>query len=182
MQDIQLTLFEKYLDSASLTLLLFVHRDGRISAHGGLVDLRAELPTILLDHLRHQLEIVDIVSRREGVEEPRLFVERIGECVRGSHGDSHIIPGLGVDVGLGLLQAGGVEADCAFGDEEGLVVHLMPMRRGAAIVGRDDDLGGTETIVYVGESGKRLRKTKEGEDIQRGEFGRICYLCETHPP
>lgn len=137
------------------SLMLLVHWDRREGAHGGLVDLRREL-SMLLHHLRHQLEIVDIESGREGIEEPGLFVERIRERMKCSHRDSNVIAWLSVDIGLGFLEASGMEAHGSFGHEEGFIVHLVPMRRRAGSVRWDDELNGCEAIVW--ENDKRLRK------------------------
>ena len=82
----------------------------------------------LLAHCRQHLEVVDIESRREGVEELGLLVERIGKGVRRARGHDDIVANRGVDggVGLGLV---GVEAQFARCYEKGLVV-LRPVRYG----------------------------------------------------
>jgi len=149
--------------------MLLVHGDRREGAHGGLVDLRREL-SMLLHHLRHELEIVDIESGRESVEEPSLFVERIRERVRCSHRNGYVLACLGVDIGLWFLEASGVEADGSFSHEEGFIVHLVPMRRRAGSVRWEDEFNGSETIVW--ETDKRLRKGRKKlyESIRRCEI------------
>jgi len=72
--------------------------------------------------------------------------------VRRPHRHSHIVPRLGVDV-FSVIVAGGEEADGALRDEEGLIVHFVPVRWGTVGVRRDDDFGGAEAVVYYYVSG-----------------------------
>jgi hypothetical protein len=77
----------------------------------------------LLAHGAQQLEVVDVVCGREGVEELGLLVERVGEGVWRARWYRHIVARLGVDDRAVLA----VEAQCALGHEEGLVVHFVPL-------------------------------------------------------
>ena len=66
----------------------------------------------------HQLEVVQVESRREGIDESALFIERVGKGVRASWRDDDIVARFGVN-GFAVLQ---MEADRAFGDQECLVM------------------------------------------------------------
>jgi hypothetical protein len=77
----------------------------------------------LLAHGAQQLEVVDVVCGREGVEELGLLVERVGEGVWRARWHRHIVASLGVDDRAVLA----VEAQCALGHEEGLVMHFVPL-------------------------------------------------------
>lgn len=54
-----------------------------------------------------QLEIVDVESRRESIEEARLLVERVAERMRRPNGDGHIVSRRGVDVLRICVKYGG---------------------------------------------------------------------------
>ena len=51
----------------------------------------------LLSHGRQQLEVVDVMRRRERVEELRFLIERVGECMRRSSGHRDEVTGVGID-------------------------------------------------------------------------------------
>lgn len=44
-----------------------------------------------LQQLRHQLEIIDVKSRRERVDKPRLFPARMGKCMRRSRPYGNVV-------------------------------------------------------------------------------------------
>ena len=69
--------------------------------------------------------------------------------MRRTNRNSHEVANLGINIALWFVEAGGMEAHSSFGDEEGLIVHFVPMRWRAGCVRRDDELGGAETIVYL---------------------------------
>jgi hypothetical protein len=93
---------------------------------------RHRLP--LIPHLTQQLEIINIKCRRAREKQRGLLVCRITESVWRADRDGHVIAGLGVDgfeVAAGVGRVRDVERDCAGGDVEGLVVHFVPVGRGA---------------------------------------------------
>ena len=119
-----------------------------------------------LRHLAKQLEVVDIVSGREGVEELALVAEGVGEGMRRAHGYSNIIAYVAVDDAF-IFD---VKAQPARKDQEGLVMlqntiylskltnwiqaeircpayHFVPMHWRSVCVGRDGELGGAKSVV-----------------------------------
>ena len=76
----------------------------------------------------------------------------------------------------------GVKADGAHGYKESFVVHFMPMRQGARGMRWDDELGGTEAVVYI----------RKDRILVRGGWGKLGTLREqnkeethqsgSHPP
>ena len=93
------------------------HANGREISHSLPRDIRIHLLPSLLHRSQH-FEIIDVERRCEGVEELGGDVERVGEGVRRARRDDHVVAHFGVDV----LVALGVEAQDAFGYEEGLVM------------------------------------------------------------
>jgi hypothetical protein len=77
----------------------------------------------LLAQGTQQLEVVDVVGGREGVEELGLLVERVGEGVWRARRHRHVVARLGVDNHAVLA----VEAQRALGHEKGLIVHFVPL-------------------------------------------------------
>ena len=59
---------------------------------------------------------------------------------------NHVVSSLRIYI-LGIFIAGGREADCAFGDEEGLVVHFVPVGWRTGHAGGDDEFGGAEAVL-----------------------------------
>lgn len=130
--------------------------------------------TTNLHHLRHHLEIIDIKRRRQRIDEPGLLTRRIAECVRRPRPDDDVIALFRVEVDfffsfsillflhpflyltnnntppLHILHARAVKAYGPFRNEEGLVVHLVPVRHGARSVRREGELDHAEPVVGVG--------------------------------
>ena len=107
-----------------------------------------QLP-IALDHLGEDLEVVDVEARGEGVEKPGLLVEGVGEGVGRADRHDDVVAGLRVQRFLLAVVAVLVEADGSLGDEEGLVVHLVPVGDGPACAGRDDEFAAAEALEGV---------------------------------
>ena len=114
--------------------------------------MHLRLPHHLHIHLRpflrplhHQLEIINIESRRKRIEELRFLIKWIREGVRSANADGNVVAGFGVD-GFVVFD---VEANGALGYEEGLVVHFMPVGWGAGGVRWDGEDGGRETVIWV---------------------------------
>ena len=63
--------------------------------------------------------------------------------MRGTRGYSNVITDFCVD----YLAVGRVEADGALGDEEGLVMHLMPVGWGAGSASWDGEFGAAEAVI-----------------------------------
>lgn len=98
-----------------------------------------------LPHLGQHLEVVDIEGWGVRVEELGFFIVRVRESMRTSSRDRHVV----TQLGHYRLPVETVELHLALGDEEGLVVHFVPMRRGTLGVWRKREFGGTNTIVCV---------------------------------
>lgn len=58
--------------------------------------------------------------------------------------DNHVVTGFGVQVRF----SGNMEADCSLGDEEGFVVHFVPVGRRSLCVWRDDEFHAAEAHVW----------------------------------
>lgn len=98
-------------------------RYGRKPRHSVYNLVLGESPAASPSHLRHQLEVVDVVGGRERVEEDRLFPGWVREGVRRASRYHHIVPSLCVDV----LPVRRVEPDCTLGHEERFIVHYDAM-------------------------------------------------------
>jgi len=90
--------------------------------------LRHNTPLLLLHalpalhSLRQHPQIIHIICRRKRVEELRLLVKGVAERMNRFRRYDYVVPGFGVhDPFVGR------EADSAFGDEEGFVVHPVPV-------------------------------------------------------
>ncbi len=98
-----------------------------------------------LYQLFHQLEIVDVKGRRERVEESRLLAARVRKRVRRPGPDDEVVAFFRVyehvvlvarllardRVAVDVFQCRAEESHGPFCDEEGLVVHLVPVGYGA---------------------------------------------------
>jgi len=115
-------------------LLHSLRRHRREVSHSLQILFRAHL-LFALAHLRHHLEIVDIERRRVCIEKLSLFVKRIRECMRRPNRYGYVVPHCSVD----YLAVWRVEANSSFGDQEGLVVHFVPMSRRPCSVGREGE-------------------------------------------
>ena len=91
-----------------------------------------------------QLKVVNIVRRGIRVEEPGLLIKRVGEGVRGTRGHDDVVAFFSVHD----LAVWCVEAECAFGHEEGFVVHFVPVGWWAFGAGRDDEFGRADAVVW----------------------------------
>lgn len=70
--------------------------------------------------------------------------------MRRPRGDGHIVTRFCVHaVRLGVIdKASRGEAELTVRDEEGLVVHFVPVRWGAVRVRREGEFGGPKTVIY----------------------------------
>lgn len=59
---------------------------------------------------------------------------------------NHIIARLRINI-FRILVAGGRKSHGSLRDQKSLIVHFVPMRRGARNVGWDDEFDGAETVV-----------------------------------
>ena len=76
----------------------------------------------------------------------------------------HVVSGIGVDDLLILAWVswfGNVEADFAFGHEEGLIVHFVPVRRGAGCLGWHDEFGCANAVVWILRESKQTMGSSE---------------------
>lgn len=103
-------------------------------------------PTIPLTLLRHNPKIVNIKRWRIRIKELRLLIRRVGERVRRTHGNRNVIAHLRVDVGVVRR----VEAHGALGDEEGFVVHFVPVGGRAGGVRGEGEFGAADAVVWWG--------------------------------
>jgi hypothetical protein len=132
-----------YLSQADLLgiemlLLLFKHlfrRHRSKPAHHLQIFLLAHL-LIALTYFRQDLKVVDVERGCEGVEKLCFFVRRVREGVWRADGYCYVVADVRVVVGT----VRGMEAHHALGYEEGLVVHLVPVRWGTGGIWRESKL------------------------------------------
>ena len=129
---------------------LLVHQRRSIHRHRHHIDFsRHGLP--LLAQRRQQFEVVDVECRRAREEYAGLLIEGVAERVRRSDGHDHVVPSFGVDdflIRAWVARLRDVEADGALGDEEGLVVHFVPVRWRAWGFGRHYELCDADAVVW----------------------------------
>jgi hypothetical protein len=151
--------------SSSLFLLRLSHvlqhlprRQSSKSTHNLYILLLNHLVIILTNFCQNP-EIINIKRRRKRIEKFRFLLKRIAECMRGTDWDCHVVSSFGIYDGV----VGGVEADCALGYEEGLVVHFVPVRGRARGTGWNGEFGAAYAVVLWRSVGNVDNRLKRGE-------------------
>jgi hypothetical protein len=112
--------------------------------HGLYVLLRSHFLAIG-NQAGQQLEVIDVESRRERVEELGLLIKRVGECVRRARGNRDKVSNLCVNVGL----AWDVEANRSLSRKEHLIMHLVPMGGWSTNMRWQSEFSAANAIVYT---------------------------------
>jgi hypothetical protein len=134
------------LPAASHTSLRHLPRDLNLKRS----KLRHNTPLLLLHalpafhSLRQHPQIIHIIRRRKRVKELRLLVKRVAERMNRFRRYDYVVPGFAVhDPFVGR------EADSAFGDEEGFVVHPVPVEDWTGRFARDGQGHTADAVVRV---------------------------------
>ncbi len=110
--------------------------------HNSLLPLLHHGP--FLQSISQHPQIIHIIRWRERIKELGLLVKRVTERMDSFRGHNHVVTDFGVD--YSFIHG---KADAAFSDEEGFVVHPVPVEDWTAGFAGDSEGYGADSIVCV---------------------------------